>query len=103
MNRAINEKLSAIREQLTEASEVELAELDKPHQQYVAAIERSVRNCKLSRAWDGIHGIILNFDVKATLGGGPSFRLTKDSVDVLNAFSSFRWMEMGKDELTVGC
>jgi hypothetical protein len=103
MNQVINEKLSAIRAQLTEASEIELSELDKPHQDYVAAIERSIRNCKFSQAWDGVHGVILNFDVKASPGGAPSFRMTKDSVEIINAFSAFRWLEMGKDELVIGC
>ena len=103
MNQAINEKLDALRGQLVEASEIEPSELPKEHQNYVAAIERAVPKCKLGQAWDGIHGIILNFDIKGHVGGGPSIRMTKDVMDIITKFSSMRWLELGKDEMTIGC
>jgi hypothetical protein len=103
MNSAFNEMLNSIRMQLTEADEIDLYGLDKPHQQYVSAIERVGRNCKFERAWEGVHGVILDFEVKSMGGGGASFRMPKDMVEVINGFSSFRWMELGKDSLTVGC
>lgn len=78
------------------ASEIELSELPAEQMAFVKKLER--RFGRATTAWDGIHGIIVEFEPK----GMQVQRLNKDDLKSLLSDSNFRWVQAERDGISVG-
>ncbi len=78
------------------ASEIDLSELPEDRAAFVKKLER--RFGKAHTAWDGIHGIIVEFEPR----GVQVNRLDKDDMKTLLSDSNFRWVQAEKDHISVG-
>lgn len=78
------------------ASEIKISDIPKDLQPFVKKLER--RFGKAFTAWNGVHGVIVDFQAS----GVQVNRLTKDDLKMLVSNSSFRWIQAEKDEVSVG-
>lgn len=78
------------------AEELPLEELPEDRMQFVKKLER--RFGKATTAWDGIHGIIVEFEVR----GSQVNRLNKDDLKALISDSNFRWVQAERTGVSVG-
>lgn len=79
---------------LSEASEIDVADLPLPQVKFVAAISKALKGVEPEIVFEGIHGYIVMFP----RGGG---RVFADVLSVLTDNKLLRWMEAGDQRLTV--
>lgn len=76
----------------TAAIELSLDDLPEPQAKFVEEITRATGG-KAGQAWEGPHGIIVEFENSSRLHGG---RLTADILKVLIKNKLFRWITPDK-------
>jgi hypothetical protein len=84
--------------EINEASEVEVKSLSKGDQYKIHFWEKVLKG-KTTTAWDGIHGLIVNIDLKGSTG---TPRITQDKIKYLNKGPDFRWIEFEKGRCSIG-
>jgi len=86
-----------LKQTITEAEEVEFDSLDSKQQNQIKAVHKHIGG-KRGYIFDGIHGLIVNFEKTA---GHPSGRLNVNQLKGLIK-NKIRWIESKKDSITVG-
>lgn len=84
-------------EAIQEASEIE--EVPKSHKELNSLIE-GLLHTKVRTIWDGVHGIILEYGHG---GNWPPPRIPKAKLAKLASHKQFRWMDIHKDGISIGC
>lgn len=91
-SRAIQELRSMVGA-LNEADELDLAELTKDRKDLLKSV---FPNAKLIRAWQGVHGTIVELM-------NPNKRIPADALKLLARAKVFRWIEVDGPDVTIGC
>jgi hypothetical protein len=66
----------------------------------IKLLHSALPHAKVTRAWEGVHGTIVEF----SLSGMQAGRLSKDHMVLLTKHPKFRWIEFYKrDEGAIGC
>ena len=84
--------------EINEASEVEVKSLTKADQTKIKYWEKALGG-KTTTAWDGIHGLIVNMELKSS-HGVP--RIKEDKIKYLAKGPTFRWIEFPKGRCSIG-
>ena len=84
--------------EINEASEVEVKSLTKADQLKIKYWEKTLGG-KTTTAFDGIHGLIVNMDLKGSQG---TPRINQDKIKYLNKGPDFRWIEFPKGRCSIG-
>ena len=77
---------------LEAASEIEFEELPEAHQAFIKKI-----GYKIAQVWDGIHGVVVEFDIP-----DHKARLTKEFLHNLVTSSLFRWISTEDGRMSIG-
>lgn len=88
---------NGITTEINEASEVEVKSLSKADQLKIKYWEKVVDG-KTSIVFDGIHGLIVDMDVKQH----GTLRITQDKIKNLAKGPDFRWIEFPKGRCSIG-
>ena len=84
--------------EINEASEVEVKSLTKADQTKIKYWEKVLKG-KTTTAWDGIHGLIVNIDLKGSIG---TPRINQDKIKYLAKGPDFRWIDFPKGRCSIG-
>lgn len=84
--------------ELREASEIDTKSVDTPEVAKLLTIFRASARKDITTAWDGIHGVVIEFRYSGQFGP----RLDKDIMQRLTKSPVFRWIEFRSKEIHLG-